>query len=116
MRPNRNFIAICIAAAASAPLAPTANAQSRVDPADPAAKVPAAAYRSPFAGYRPLGDEAVGNWRAANDEVGRIGGWREYARDVQETESKPGAAPSKPAPNAPASGGHGAHGKPGAKQ
>ena len=116
MRPNRSFMAICIAAAASAPLAPAATGQSRVDPADPAAKVPAAAYRSPFAGYRPLGDEALGNWRAANDEVGRIGGWREYAREVQETGAKPGATPSKPAPNAPASGGHGAHGKPGVKQ
>jgi hypothetical protein len=95
---------------------PHASAQSRPDPADPSARVPTAAYRSPFADYRVLGDEAVGNWRAANDEVGRIGGWREYAREVQDTGSKPVATPPKPAPNAPPPGGHGAHGKPEAKQ
>lgn len=119
MRPNRismaPYFAVVIAAAASAPLATVANAQLRADPAAPSARVPAATYRSPFADYRVLGDEAVGNWRAANDEVGRIGGWREYAREAQDTGSKPGATPSKPAPNAPASGGHGAHAKPGAK-
>ena len=120
MRSKRIFLApdfaAVIAAAAAASSATVANAQSRADPADPSARVPAATYRSPFSDYRLLGDEAVGNWRAANDEVGRIGGWREYAREVQETGSKPGATPSKPAPNAPASGGHDAHGKPGAKQ
>ena len=123
MRPNRismaPFIVAAVAMAEVMLWVPSAVAQSRPDPADPAARVPAAAYRSPFADYRVLGDEAVGNWRAANDEVGRIGGWREYAREIQENESKPGAAPSKPAPNAPAPGGHGAHGahgKPGAKQ
>ena len=115
MRPNRNFMAICIAAATSAPFAPGANAQSRVDPADSAANVPATTYRSPFTGYRHLGDEAVGNWRAANDDVGRIGGWREYAREAQESGAKSGTAPAKPVPIAPASGGHGAHGTPGVK-
>ena len=116
MRPNRISMAIFIAAAASALTATAANAQMRADPADPSARVPDATYRSPFADYRLLGDEAVGNWRAANDEVGRIGGWREYAREVQDIGSKPGATPSKPAQNAPAPGGHGAHAKPGAKQ
>ncbi len=109
MRPNRTVIALCIVLGVPAAL-PLAGAQSRPDPADPAARVPAATYRSTFSDYRPLGDEAVGDWRAANDEVRRIGGWREYAREVQESEAKPGASPSKPVPGAPASGGHAGHG------
>ena len=120
MRPNRIVMAptfaVVFAVAAFAPLSSPAYAQSRADPADPSAQVPAAAYRSPFADYRILGDEAVGNWRKANDEVGRIGGWREYARDAQDTGSKPGPSAPKPAPNAPAGGGHGTHGNPGSKQ
>ncbi|MBS0336232.1 MAG: hypothetical protein JSS40_05360 [Proteobacteria bacterium] len=106
----------------AAPVLPT-NAQSRPDPTAPGAPVPAAAYRSAFAGYRGLGDEPVGDWRAANDEVRRIGGWREYAREAQSPEEKPGAAPPAKAapagPAAPAEGalpGHGHHGVPGGKQ
>ena len=37
---------------------------------------------SPWASYRPWRDQAVGDWRQANDLVGRIGGWRTYAREV----------------------------------
>ena len=40
------------------------------------------AYASAWAGYRPWRDEAVGDWRQANALVGRIGGWRTYAREV----------------------------------
>ena len=117
MRRIRVSMAIFAAAAASCALTATvANAQLRADPADPSARVPAITYRSPFADYRLLGEEAVGDWRAANDEVGRIGGWREYAREVQETGSKPGVPAGKPTPGAPAPGGHGAHGKPGIRQ
>ena len=76
MRPFRTFIALCVVLGA-----PASFAQPRPDPADPAVPVPAAEYRSSFAGYRPLGEESVGDWRAANDEVRRIGGWREYARE-----------------------------------
>ncbi len=121
MRPNRTVIALCVVLGAPASL-PLAGAESRPDPADPAALVPQASYRSAFADYRPLGEEAVGNWRAANDEVRRIGGWREYAREVQSPDEKPGAAaPPKAAPAAPAvpagaHPGHGHHGMPGGKQ
>ena len=99
MRSNRTIMAAFVAVAELMLWVPTVGAQSRPDPADPSARVPAAEYRSPFADYRPLGDEAVGNWRAANDEVGRIGGWRAYAREAQEAgESKeiPQAAAKAP--------------------
>ena len=104
MRPKQAFMAACFAAATPTICVPIASAQSRPDPADPAARVPAATYRSAFAGYRPLGEEKVGDWRAANDEVGRIGGWREYLREAQSAEGKP------PAPGAPAQGAQGGHG------
>lgn len=57
-------------------------------------------YRSPFDGYRPHRDIAPGPWRAMNDEVARIGGWKAYAREVHEaTASKP-TADSRAAPAA----------------
>lgn len=119
MRPSRTFMASCCAIAFALPaLWAPAGAQSRPDPADPAAPVPAAAYRSPFAGYRPLGDEAVGSWRAANDEVGRIGGWREYAREAQApgvTPEESGRPPSKASPAPIPKSGHDAHKMSGAK-
>ncbi len=118
MRPNRTLMAAFVAVAEFMLWVPHAGAQPRPDPADPTARVPAAAYRSPFADYRPLGDEAVGNWRAANDEVGRIGGWREYAREVQEADSPskaPGAPAPKPIPAPSQKGGHEGHTMPGKK-
>ena len=114
MRPNRIFIAMCVGVAASVSWVPCASAQSRADPADPAAHVSAATYRSLFADYRAIGDETVGDWRAANDEVGRIGGWREYAREAQEaapTPTLPGAEPP-PAPGASPQGAHRGHNMP----
>ncbi len=64
------------------------------------------AYRSPWAERRPYVDEAVGDWRAANDLVGQIGGWRAYAREAQGAEPprqgtaapSPGASASSPQP------------------
>lgn len=112
MRPHRIFMTVCIAVAASVLRSTVASAQSRADSADPEAQVPAATYRSPFADYRAFGDEPVGNWRAANDEVGRIGGWRAYAREAQAPGATPpasAAVPSKSPPGRNANGAHGAH-------
>lgn len=53
------------------------------DPADAALVVPPTVYRSAFEGYRPNREQAVGDWRKANDEVARVGGWRAYAREAQ---------------------------------
>ena len=110
MRPYRIFSTPCAVLLAVATWIPIAGAQSRPDPADPAARVPAATYRSPFADYRLLGEVAVGDWRAANDEVARIGGWREYAREVQEVKEKPPVPSGAPLKPAPAASPHGAHG------
>jgi hypothetical protein len=74
-------------------------------PADPAAAVPAPAYRSAFEGYRPLRDEAPVAWRGANDEVARIGGHLGLFGGAQ-TPAQPAPGGAKPAPASP----HGHHG------
>ena len=69
-----------------------------------------AAYRSAFEGYRGYGDEKPVPWREANDTVGRIGGWRAYAREAQGAAPPEGAASQPGAASAPATkDGHGAH-------
>ena len=54
------------------------------DPADVNAVIPATIYKSPFADYRPLGEDKDTPWRDANETVGKIGGWRAYAREAAE--------------------------------
>lgn len=53
------------------------------DPSDPAAAVPPLVHRSAF--VRPPAGAASGpiGWPEANERVGRIGGWRAYAREAQ---------------------------------
>lgn len=49
-------------------------------------KVVAPTYRSAFSEYRSgLTDDGV-EWKEANDNVGRIGGWRTYLRESQRTD------------------------------
>ena len=68
-----------------------------------------AAFRSALEGYKPYTDEKTVNWKEANDTAGRIGGWREYAKEASQPESGarpqaadvatkpgPGAVPAKP--------------------
>ena len=64
--------------ALAAPLAAAATpAPSAAAPQDAQAPVPAATYRSAFAGYRPAAeDDATPDqtWRAVNEKVGKAGG------------------------------------------
>ncbi len=62
---------------------------ARKDPANPQAEVPAVAYRSSLNDHRRIGDEPVGNWRALNDKVRAVGGWRAYAREANAPEATP---------------------------
>jgi hypothetical protein len=73
---------------------------ARADPLDPRAPVPALTYQSPLAGYRALGDNKAVPWKDANETVNRIGGWKAYAREAQQSDA-PGPAPGQ--------GGHKAH-------
>ncbi|MEO8103593.1 MAG: hypothetical protein ABI790_13785 [Betaproteobacteria bacterium] len=73
------------------------------DATNETAAVPLATYRSPFHDYRGLGEDKLIPWKQANDEVGRIGGWRVYAREANAV-TPPTASPETAAPvTAPAS-------------
>lgn len=75
------------------------------------ATVQAPTFRSTLEGYQSFGEQKVAPWKDANDTVGRIGGWRAYAKEVQEG----GASPQAPKPAASSSAhphaGHAGHGK-----
>lgn len=65
-------------------------------------------YVSPLRTYKAYADQPVESWREANDRVGRIGGWRAYAKEAQSGEAAkesaaptPSAAPAAPAASAP---------------
>lgn len=82
----------------------------RADPLDAQARVPAAAYRSALDGYRRLGEDTRVDWKAANERVNQVGGWRAYAREAQQPEPAASAPASRGAPGpAPAHGGHKTH-------
>ncbi|NRF71193.1 hypothetical protein HLB44_29790 [Aquincola sp. S2] len=91
---------------------------ARPDPLDPQALVPRLTHESAFKQYRGQHDEKLRSWKEANDEVGRIGGWRAYAREAQQPDkvAAPASAASGPTTvNPPASqpaprgGGHQHH-------
>ena len=93
-----SVLAVCRSLSASTLLlASAAYAQTAAPSAPPLA------YPSAFEGYKPYSDEPTGNWKAANETTARIGGWREYARQAQGLDSKPGnmpaAQPVQPTPS-----------------
>lgn len=58
-------------------------------------------YQSAFTHYHSFNEQPVLPWRETNDTVGKIGGWRFYAREGQQPDSdgtplKPGAADTRP--------------------
>ena len=80
---------------ASASQAQTAAPKSDVNPSV------AAPFQSAFEGYRAYSDDAItdwkaSNWKAANDNVAQIGGWREYARQAQQPDTT--VSPANQAP------------------
>lgn len=104
---------------AACALTALATVAAPADPLDASAAVPPFVYRSTFDSYRNLAEPAPLGWREANDVVGRIGGWRAYAREASAAQAaeapaltvapvpgQPAPAPA-PAPAQPA--GHGGH-------
>lgn len=92
---------------------PSSSSAVKRDPLDAKAPAPPLAYRSAFSDYKPMGEDKVG-WRQANDEVGRIGGWRVYAREANEPDApsrqaSPAAKPQAPEGSKPMPGGHSGH-------
>lgn len=84
-------------AIAAALLGPQTSAAAPKDPTQAQTPVPPLAYTSALARYKRLSDPPPPNWRAANDEVERIGGWRAYLREAQ----RPDDAASAPPPKVP---------------
>ena len=70
------------------------------DPADSNTAIPASVYISPFSDYRPLGEDKNSAWKDANDTVGKIGGWRAYAREAAQAMKAREAGQTMKAPGA----------------
>jgi hypothetical protein len=81
-------LVLCAALPAAAQ---TPHAAHRASPAASAPAAPSASdrYVSAFDGHRGHADAAPVPWRVANDTVGRIGGWRAYAREAAAAASAP---------------------------
>ncbi|MGV3573110.1 MAG: hypothetical protein ACO1PB_21150 [Ramlibacter sp.] len=107
------------AAALAASVAAGAQTAASDPPRQAAAPtVQAAPYNSAFEGYRAFSADEVGDWRKANDTVREIGGWRAYAREIQDglqarppgqgtgPAAVPLSAPAAPAPARPAAPAH----------
>lgn len=70
--------------------------------AAPDAAAPAAfqlQYLSVFTHYQPFRDQPLLSWQETNDNVGKIGGWRFYARDAQQPETGTSTNDARPDPN-----------------
>lgn len=75
---------------------PQAEPVKRPDPLDASAPVPAALHRSVFSGYRTFGDVALCDWKQANGDVARVGGWRTYLREKPEAPLVPATGCARP--------------------
>ena len=62
-----------------------AQAQVAKSPESMAAGVAGLAYSSVLENYQPYSTQQVQAWRESNDNVGRIGGWRAYAKEIGQT-------------------------------
>lgn len=74
-------------------LASSAMAQTTAEQKPPAQL----SYTSPLNAYQAYTDQPVQSWQDANDTVGRIGGWRTYAREARTAEPAKDSAPAAPA-------------------
>jgi hypothetical protein len=86
---------MAIAALLAAPIATTAQ-EKRADPTDPSAAAAPYRYESAFRRYQPVSEteeSPAQAWRAANDEMGRLGG---HAGHVKGAEAADGSADSAP--------------------
>lgn len=71
--------ALLLAAATGAAAAP----EPRPAPWEPAASVPAIAYRSAFEHYRRHAEQPLSGWKDLNEATRRAGGWRAYTREAR---------------------------------
>jgi hypothetical protein len=81
-----------IALALSLSTATIAQSQTAATPA-PLKTKGALSFKSTFDQYKPYTEEKISSWKGANDEVGRIGGWRTYLKEANEPDPVPGQDP-----------------------
>lgn len=81
---------LTLAASAQTPAALPARAAASA----PVARTQAAPgeYRSALEGYQPYSENRMVPWKEANDTVGKIGGWRVYAKEAAEGHGQQGHA------------------------
>ena len=111
---DRYFMAAwALPVAVAAPLAwgQAASGDFRPDPQDANASVPLVTYESPFANYRPLSNQKITAWKESIDNVGRIGGWRAYAKEAEAPGpvGEPASGTSSNPAAKPVRGGHDGH-------
>ena len=83
----------------TATLTVSAQSATQVSPlSSQAGQAPAADYRSTLEGYQPFTDEKILPWKQANDTVGKIGGWRAYAKEAHDATAKGDEAPNSTSP------------------
>ena len=81
---------LTLAAFAQTPAAAPARAAA---PAPVAQALPAPGeYRSALDGYQSYSEDKMVPWKEANDTVGKIGGWRAYAKEANEGQGQQGHA------------------------
>ena len=95
---SRALLGLWLTIALAPALAQSMPPSARPDPLDPTASVPALRYSSSLAQHRSGGDAKPIPWKEANDAVARIGGWRVYAREAQQSEPAGAAKPATAAP------------------
>ena len=77
--------AFVLAALLAFPLQAEAAGQGEAADAPPAE---ALHFESVFDSYAPYAHQPVAPWRQSNDRVGKVGGWRTYAREAAQPDEK----------------------------
>jgi len=105
---------VAFTACASLSVAAQTNVAAQAAPAPAQIQTAPQAFRSAMEGYQPFGDEKQLSWKDANDTVGKIGGWRAYAKEAAQPANTPANTPDKPtgATGAASAHPHAGHGKP----
>jgi len=67
---------------------------------------PALEYVSPIGDYKAYEPQSIQSWKEANDNVGRIGGWRNYSREKSQSQPS-SSAPAASGGSAPHTNHHG---------
>ena len=91
-----NRCAARVDACTAMPLAWAGLPRAATDPRDLEAVVPAAVHRASLTGCRGADERRVVSWKAANEGVHRVGGWRTDAREAAAATTRPSRSTAEP--------------------